>query len=253
MPASIHFADLTSPRARALLDSGPVPVLLLPVGAVEPHGPHAPLGTDSIISTAICERAATALADDRAVRALVLPEIGFGVTRYSAAFTGAVTISEDTLHAMVVEVCASLRAQGFRHHVIVNSHFEPAQVATLRRAADDAKAGFLDLTRRAVAEQLTPEFKSGAAHAGRYETSIVLATRPELVEAETMRRLPAYELDMPAAMAAGQTDFLAMGMDRAYCGAPAEATPAEGEETLATLSRVLVDLIRSHVEASQRA
>src|SRR3984957_4273434 len=178
MPASIHFADLTSPRARALLDSGPVPVLLLPVGAVEPHGPHAPLGTDSIISTAICDRAAMALADDRTVRALVLPEIGFGVSRYAAAFTGAVTSSEDTLHAMVVEVCASLRAQGFRHHVIVNSHFEPAQVATLRRAADDAKAGFLDLTRRAVAEQLPPEFKSGAADAGPYETSLVLATRP---------------------------------------------------------------------------
>src|SRR6202049_1277926 len=135
VPASIHFADLTSPRARALLDAGPAPVLLLPIGAVEPHGPHAPLGTDSIISTAICERAAGALSGDRAVRALVLPEIAFGVTRYAAAFTGAVTISEATLHAMVVEVCASLRAQGFRHQVIVNSHFEPAQVETLRRAA----------------------------------------------------------------------------------------------------------------------
>lgn len=251
MPASIRFADLTSPRARALLDAGPAPVLLLPVGAVEPHGPHAPLGTDSIISTAICERAAQALSEDRAVRAFVLPEIAFGVTRYSAAFTGAVTISEGTLHAMVVEVCASLRAQGFGHHVIVNSHFEPAHVATLRRAAEDAGAGFLDLTRRAVAEQLTPEFQSGAAHAGRYETSLVLATRPELVEAETMRRLPAYALDMPAAMAAGRTDFLAMGMDRAYCGAPAEATAIEGDATLATLTRLLVDLVREQVATTR--
>jgi creatinine amidohydrolase len=248
MPASIHFADLTSPRARALLDAGPAPVLLLPVGALEPHGPHAPLGTDSIISAAICERAAVALSSDSAVRAYVLPEIAFGVTRYAAAFTGAVTISEGTLHAIVVEVCASLRVQGFGNQVIVNSHFEPAHVATLRRAAEDAKVGFLDLTRRAVAAQLTPEFQSGAAHAGRYETSVVLATRPELVEAEIMRRLPAYELDMPAAMAAGQTDFLAMGMDRAYCGAPAEASALEGDATLATLTGLLVDLIREQVE-----
>jgi creatinine amidohydrolase len=253
MPASIHFADLTSPRARALLDAGPTPVLLLPIGAVEPHGPHAPLGTDSIISAAICERAALALAEDRGVRALVLPEIAFGVTRYSAAFTGAITISENTLRAMVVEVCASLRAQGFRHQVIVNSHFEPAHVDTLRRAAGNAEAGFLDLTRRTMAEQLTAEFQSGAAHAGRYETSLVLAQRPDLVEAETMRRLPAYELDMPAAMAAGQTDFLAMGMDRAYCGAPAEATAAEGDATLATLTRLLIDLIRAQVEAARPA
>ncbi len=250
MPASIHFADLTSPRARALLDAGPAPVLLLPVGAVEPHGPHAPLGTDSIISTAICERAAVELAGDGSVRALVLPEIAFGVTRYSAAFTGAVTISEATLHAIIVEVCASLRAQGFRHQVIVNSHFEPAHVAAVRRAAADAKAGLLDPTRRAVAEQLTAEFRSGAAHAGRYETSVVLASRPELVEAETMRRLPAYQLDMPAAMAAGRTDFLAMGMDRAYCGDPAESSASEGEATLATLTRLLVALIREQVEAA---
>ena len=253
MPASIHFADLTSPRARALLDAGPVPVLLLPVGAVEPHGPHAPLGTDSIISAAICERAAVALSADSTVRALVLPEIAFGVTRYSAAFTGAITISESTLRAMVLEVCASLNAQGFRHVVIVNSHFEPAQVATLRQAADDAKVGFLDVTRRVVAEQLTPEFQSGAAHAGRYETSVVLATRPDLVEAEIMRRLPAYELNMPEAMAAGHTDFLAMGMDRAYCGEPAEASAVEGDTTLATLTRLLVDLIRRQVETEPRA
>src|SRR5579863_3030868 len=160
MPSSIHFADLTSPRARAMLDSGPVPVLLLPVGAVEPHGPHAPLRTDSIISTAVCERAAIELSGDPRIRALVLPEIGFGVTHYAAAFTGA---------------------------VIVNSHFEPAQVATLRRAAETARVGLLDLTRRAMAEQLTEEFKSGAAHAGRYETSLVLATHPELIETDVMR------------------------------------------------------------------
>lgn len=252
MPALIHFAELTSPRARALLDAGPTPVLLLPVGAVEPHGPHAPLCTDSIISSAICERAAAELSEDPSVRALVLPEIAYGVTRYAAAFTGAVTVSETTLHSMVVEICASLRAQGFRRQVIVNSHFEPAQVATLRRAADDAKVGFLDITRRVVAEQLTPEFRSGASHAGRYETSLVLATQPALVESELMRRLPAFQLNMPAAMAAGQTDFLAMGMDRAYCGAPAEATAAEGESTLATLTRLVVDLVREHAESEPR-
>jgi creatinine amidohydrolase len=247
MPASIHFADLTSPRARALLDSGPMPVLLLPVGAVEPHGPHAPLRTDSIISTAICEQAALELAEDRAIRALVLPEIGFGVTRYAAAFTGAVTISEATLRSLILEICESLRLQGFRHQVIVNSHFEPAQVATLRDAAETAHAGFLDLTRRTVAEQLTDEFRNGAAHAGRYETSLVLATHPELIESEVMRRLPALRVNMPEAMASGLTDFLSMGMDRAYCGAPAEASAREGEATLATLTALLIGVIREQV------
>lgn len=225
-------------------------MLLLPVGAVEPHGPHAPLGTDLIISQAICERAAVALTGDPAVCALVLPALSFGVTRYAAAFTGAVTISEGTLRTLVVEICSSLRAQGFRRLVIVNSHFEPAQVATLRLAVEDARAGFLDLTRRVMAEQLTPEFRSGASHAGRYETSLVLATRPELVEADLMRRLPAYQLNMPEAMASGRTDFLAMGMDRAYCGAPAEATATEGDATLTTLTSLLIDLIRAQVASA---
>ncbi len=253
MPASIHFADLTSPQARALLNPGPIPVLLLPVGAVEPHGPHAPLCTDSIISMAVCERAAGELTGDAGIRALVLPEIAFGVTRYGAAFTGAVTISEGTLRSVVVEICAALQGQGFAHQVIVNSHFEPAHVAALRDAAAAARAGFLDLTRRVMAEQLTDEFRSGAAHAGRYETSVVLATHPELVDAEVMRTLPPVPLDMPAAMASGRHDFLAMGMDQAYCGAPAEATAGEGAMTLATLTALLIGLIRERVAAGHPA
>ncbi len=253
MPASIHFADLTSPQARALLGAGRVPVLLLPVGAVEPHGPHAPLGTDSIISTAVCERAAMALTGDAGIRALVLPGIAFGVTAYGAAFTGAVTISEGTLRSLVVEICAALQAQGFAQQVIVNSHFEPAHVAALREAAAASRAGFLDLTRRVMAEQLTEEFRSGAAHAGRYETSMVLASHPELVDSEVMRALPPVPLNMPAAMASGQHDFIAMGMDQAYCGAPAEATAAEGEATLATLTGMLITLIRERVAAGHPA
>jgi creatinine amidohydrolase len=51
-------------------------------------------------------------------------------------------------------------------------------------------------------------------------------------------------VDMPAAIAEGRTDFLALGMDRAYCGAPAEATAAEGERTFETLTEMLVELIR---------
>jgi len=247
MPASIHFADLTSPLAGALLETGPVPVLLLPVGAVEPHGPHAPLRTDSIISVAVCERAATELATDSVIRALVLPPINYGVTRYSAGFAGAVSITEGTLRALVVEICRALRDQGFAHQVIVNSHFEPAHVAALREAAAAADAAFLDLTRRALARRLTEEFQSGAAHAGRYETSMVLATHPELVDTGAMRTLPALPVDMPRAMASGKADFAAMGMDQAYCGAPAESTDVEGTTTLATLTGLLIELIRERI------
>ena len=244
MNSPVQFAELSSPQAGALPLARPTPVLLLPVGAVEPHGPHAPLGTDSIISAAVCDRAARELAGDTTVNVLVLPSVGYGVTRYSGAFPGAVGISETTLEALVTEICAELRGDGFTRVVIVNSHFEPEQVAALRRAAAATSAVLLDLTRRRNAERLTDEFRSGAAHAGRYETSLVLASRPELVDRAQMSTLPALPVNMPAAIAEGKTDFIAMGMDQAYCGAPAEATAAEGEATLITLTAMLVELIR---------
>jgi creatinine amidohydrolase len=244
MDGPVQFSELSSPQAGALPAAGSRPVLLLPVGAVEPHGPHAPLGTDTIISTTVCDRAARELAGGAGASVLVLPAVAYGVTRYGAAFPGAVGISEATLESLVTEICSELREDGFRRVIIVNSHFEPEHVAALRRAAAAANAVLFDLTRRRLAERLTDEFRSGAAHAGRYETSLVLASRPELVDADRMRAMPALPVNMPAAIADGKTDFVAMGMVEAYCGAPAEATAAEGEATLITLTAMLMETIR---------
>jgi creatinine amidohydrolase len=235
----MRVAELTSARLDGLRERRPV--ALWPVGALEPHGPHAPLGTDTLISVGMCERAAARLTDPPAV---VLPPLPFGVTRYGAAFAGAIGISEATLRAVVRDVAAAVAAQGFRRLVIVNNHFEPEQVATLRAAAEEAGALYLDLVRRRNAQRLGDEFRRGSCHAGRYETSLVLADAPRLVDRETMAALPAVEVDMPAAIAAGRTDFAAMGMERAYCGAPAEASAEEGRETFETLADLLVELVR---------
>ena len=61
--ATIEFSELTTLETDGLLSGDRVPVLLLPVGTVEPHGPHAPLGTDVLLATEVCERTARALAD----------------------------------------------------------------------------------------------------------------------------------------------------------------------------------------------
>ena len=208
-------------------------VHLLPIGSTEPHGPHAPLSTDTIISVGICRRAAERLLGE--VDVYVLPAVPYGVTRYGADFPGAVSISEETLRSLVTEI-----AGNFERVVLVNSHLEPEQVWLLR----DLGLPLFDVTRRAVAERLTEEFRSGAGHAGRYETSLVLADRPELVNKGRMRDLEAKPIDMPAAIRAGQSSFVAMGMDQAYAGAPAEATPEEGVQTFQVLAEVLVKLIR---------
>jgi creatinine amidohydrolase len=230
----VNFADLAYPELEPLREA----VVLLPLGATEPHGPHAPLSTDTLISTGVCERAAAQLEGELPV--LVLPPLAYGVTQYSAAFPGAVSIGEETLRALVTDIRNSLAAQGFSRLVLVNNHLEPEQVRTLRELG----LPLLDLTRRASAERLTEEFRSGSCHAGRYETSLVLADEPALVRRERMEALEAKMIDMPAAIAAGQTDFLAIGMDRAYCGAPAEATAEEGRRTFETLTDLVIDLVR---------
>ncbi|MGH9211211.1 MAG: creatininase family protein [Acidimicrobiales bacterium] len=250
---SPFFADLTSPQAEELSRSDPPTVLLLPVGATEPHGPHAPLSTDSLISLSMCRRAVERLAGDPELRVLILPALPYGVTRYAKAFAGAIHVDPDTLHALVTDICVALVDQGLRHVVMVNNHFEPEQVATLRRVVDTVRAthgveiGYLDLVRRRNAERLTDEFRAGECHAGRYETSLVMADHPGLVDQARLPTLPRVAVNMPAAIAEGQRDFVAMGMHEGYCGAPADATAHEGQTTLATLTDMLIDVARAVV------
>ena len=249
----MRFADLTSPALAAVRDGPRTPVLLLPLGATEPHGPHAPLATDTAISLGVCARVAAALADDPELCALVLPALPYGVTRFAAAFPGAVGVSEETLRALLVDVCGSALDQGFAHLVVVNNHLEPAHVATVHRALDalrdrrGVRVGYLDMTRRRRAARLTEEFRAGSCHAGQYETSLVLADHPELVDTALMAELPEVPVAMPAEMAAGRADFPAMGMDRAYCGSPARATAEEGARTFAVLTELLLEVVRELV------
>ncbi len=239
MAEVLRLEELTFTRLAEVLARRPVG--LWPVGAVEPHGPHAPLGTDTLIAAGICERAAARLEDPPCV---VLPALPFGVTRYAASFAGAIGIAEETLRRLVRDVAASAAAQGFRRLAVVNCHFEPEQVQTLRAVCAQAGVLYLDLVRRGAAERLTEEFRSGSCHAGRYETSLVLADAPQLVDRSRMIELPAVPVDMPAAMASGLHDFPSMGMTDAYCGAPADASAAEGAETFETLTDMLVELIQ---------
>lgn len=251
MLTATRFADLSSPALGALLASDHPPTLLLPVGAIEPHGPHAPLGTDPLISDGMCVRAAQRLNTGEAIRALVLPALPYGVTRFASAFPGAVHITESTLRALVTDLCLSLTQQGFPRIVVVNNHFEPEQVRTLRdtvaelRATHRLDVAYLDLVRREHAARLTDEFRAGECHAGRYETSLVLADRPELVDTDRMRTLPRVAVDLVAEIRSGARDFAAMGMREAYCGSPADATAREGAATFEVLTDILVELVLS--------
>lgn len=242
-----HFAELTWCEAAALLEAGP-PVLLLPVGSVEAHGPHLPLATDTLISHGMCERLVAAGAAGVPVR--ILPTIGYGVTRYAGPFTGTIHIDEDTLVALIRDVCRSLIGQGFDRIVIVNNHFEPEHLQTLHRAIDAVEEstgvviGFLDLTRRYRAQRLTQEFRELGSHAGQYETSLILKDRPDLVDGDVAGSLDPNPVNLAAMTGGlGVADFRKMGLPDAYNGTPAEATAEEGEESFATLVEMLGEVV----------
>ena len=167
-------------------------MLLFPVGSTEPHGPHSPLATDPIISIGICVRVARRLADDPELQVLILPTLSYAVTRYTAAFPGAIHVEEETLRARRRRRLHLAREQGFPHVCIVNNHFEPEHVQTLHRASTGSRRpASCRLPRpdpQGAAQRLTEEFRRGECHAGRYETSLVLADRPSSSTARRWRR-----------------------------------------------------------------
>lgn len=228
---------------RDALDGATPVVAILPCGATEAHGPHLPLSTDVIISETMASAALPRLAEADVI-AFVLPPLSYAPAEYAAAFAGTITVSAATATALILDIARSLKAQGFACLALANSHFDPANVAMLRAAAEAVRAlglpvAFPDFTRRKLAQTLTPEFQSGACHAGQYETSLVLAARADLVDAAAARALPDNPSSLTDAFAKGAKTFAEAGGPEAYFGFPAKATAAEGRASTAIMAEAL--------------
>jgi creatinine amidohydrolase len=223
-------------------------VALLPVGAIEAHGPHLPLGTDNLIATAMARAAATKLAT-KGFEAVLLPALAYSAAPFGAAFAGTLSATPGTIAALVADLAVEVERHGFAALAIANAHLDPAHLRSLAEAAKLAAARgatrvvWPDLTRRELAARLTDEFRSGACHAGRYEGSVVLATRPDLVRAAIARALPAVPASLSQAIRDGHTTFAEAGGPRAYFGAPSEATAEEGLETIDALGDILAEAV----------
>ena len=245
--ADLAFARLTYLEAEAAAKRDVV--LILPVGAVEPHGPHLPLDTDLIIAGGMAEMAAD-LCRQAGIEAYVLNPLAYAVTDFARGFGGAVSIARDTASALVAEVCRALVGQGFRRIVLANAHLEPAHLDSLRAAVTRVKEAtgvevlFPDITSRRWGRMLTDEFRSGACHAGSFETSLVMACAPEAVRETERRSLPPNPVSLSRKIKEGVTGFKEAGGERAYFGAPADASREEGLATLRTLAGILLTSIQ---------
>jgi creatinine amidohydrolase len=241
----LSLAEMTYEEARRAADEGAV--AFLPTGATEAHGPHLPLGTDVVISQTASLRAATRLRRE-GVAALVMPPLAYAVTEFAAGFGGTISLPVETATALARDVIVGAARAGFRGVVVANAHLEPGNLAALSAAIAQAtergaRVVFPDVTKKPHALRLGDEFKSGACHAGRYETSLVLAADPFLVS-EIAETLPPNPLSLSRAIKAGKQTFEEAGGPQAYFGFPSEATAREGEVLYETLADIFATAAR---------
>ena len=251
-----ELADLTWEEVRDLARGRAV--ALLPVGAIEAHGPHLPLGTDVIIAEHMARAAGERLAA-RGFAPVLLPALPYTAAPFAARFPGTLAIGAATLEALVVDVARELTRHGFAVLSIANAHLDPAHLEALVGAQRRCRGERLlplacpDVSTRPWASRLTEEFKSGACHAGRYEGSVVLAARPELVRETIRAGLPPNPRSLGSAIRDGKRTFEDAGGPRAYFGWPADATAAEGRETIAVLGDILAEATLAELEPETAA
>jgi creatinine amidohydrolase len=163
-------------------------VLILPLGSVEQHGRHLPVGTDTMLANAVSLAAAERLGG----RAVVLPPPWYGFSQHHMRFPGTITLKAPTLLAMAEDIAESVVAHGFRRLLVVNGHggnigLTDVLASTLGHRfygrARIACLTYFQLGREAIAK-LRSSAPGGTGHACEFETAMMQAVRPELVAIE---------------------------------------------------------------------
>jgi creatinine amidohydrolase len=201
-------------------------ILLVPVGATEQHGPHLPLGTDTRIAVALARSAA---ASTTAAECLVAPAIPYGSSGEHAGFPGTLSIGQEATEQLLIELCRSASAS-FRRVMLVCAHGGnagplQAAVATLQRERRDVRA-------------FVPAW-GGDAHAGRTETSLMLALAPEYVQPSDAQ--PGETRPLAAIIGELRSVGIKQVSPNGILGDPTGASAERGNELLQTAAQQLAD------------
>jgi creatinine amidohydrolase len=157
------------------------PVVILPIGATEAHGPHLPLGTDSFQPEAIADVVA------ERVNGLVAPAIKYGQHSSTRNLPGTIGISALTLRAIIVDILESLHRNGIRKILIISGHAGSVHMAMIKDACEDVVRRYqmdvVFLTDYDIGKDVQEEIGAGPGdgHGGMMETSRIMAIRPDLV------------------------------------------------------------------------
>lgn len=181
----MRWEELTSPEIGAL--DRERTVVVLPIGSVEQHGNHMPLGTDTLLAQAVALGAASKAAD-----VIVMPSPWYGFSAHHMRFPGSVTLRAETLIAVCEDIVAAVVKHGFRRILIVNGHGGNGGVidvlaSTLGHkhygAARIVTLTYFALARDAIAA-LRKSASGGMGHACEFETAMMLTVKPAVVHME---------------------------------------------------------------------
>jgi creatinine amidohydrolase len=258
----LRLAECTWVEARALARDRRA-VVLLPLGAVEEHGPHLPLLVDWLGAEELARRLAPHLAR-AGWRPLLAPSLPYGASPLAERWPGTVSLSEPTLSRLIIEIVRGLASHGFRRFVLTNYQADPSHLRAIARArkvlarsrlqilvagfSPDPDEQALMLTPRVLRLMRSPR-PEREWHSGEMETAMVLDARPDLVRRAIARKLPPRWVDFRAALARGARRFEQMDPGgRGYFGWPAAARADTARRVMALRARLMAKRITEALE-----
>lgn len=243
---------LSNMTTEDIANRAPGAVAVLPVAAVEQHGPHLPVTTDTDLVTAVALGAESQLAG----QIVVCPTLPYGSSHHHLSFAGTLSIGAEAFSRLIVDLVRSLEASGFRRIVILNGHggnITPVRQALAALAiaplAEVALATYWELAGRAF--QGDPPMESPAlSHACEYETSMMLRLDAARVRFERVQRAVrpqtnayiGWEDDAPyrGVSMVKRTEYLS---SNGSSGEPQKATEGKGEILLNAAVQALVQFL----------
>jgi creatinine amidohydrolase len=253
--SKIHYEELTWPEMREAIERQPV--VLLPFGTIEDHGPHLPLSTDNVIVEALCLETARQAPEE----VLVMPVVAYGLDAHHMDFPGTVTVDMQTLISYVSDVAISVARHGFSHLLVVNGHGSNAPIADLAARRVVLETGIVcgamspnaaidpTLSEPTFSQQRRSE-PGGVAHAGEYETALMLHLRPDLVQMDKAVRemgqlvLEYFNWDHPKPSILSWQDWWSRMSESGVCGDPTVATAEFGRALFETTAANFVRFVR---------
>jgi len=270
----IRLAERTYPEARRLARDARA-VVVIPLGAIEQHGPHLPLLVDWLGAEELARRVAPHL-ERAGYRVILAPALPYGASPLARTWPGTVSLARATLRRVIVDVVGSLARHGFRRFVLANYQADPEHLRAMAEAKREIRRGRGARGRRLQIEfaGFSPEASSLAAmldprvlrlsrsprpafewHSGELETALVLARRPELVRRGVARALPPVWVDFRGALRRGARRFedIAPG-GRGYFGWPAAARASTAERAMRLRGRLLArEIVRAFADRGPAA